>query len=123
SGGILCGMDLVELDTFERTLRVGGVEFLQEVYTDQELAYCDGRVQHLAGRFAAKEAVSKALGTGIRGIEWREMEIIHEETGRPRVCLHGQAADLAAELAITDWSVSLSYSPTMAAAIVVATHA
>lgn len=120
---VLCGVDIIELATFRRTLEVGGEEFLRGIYTDEELAYCNGKVKRLAGRFAAKEAISKALGTGIRGIDWREMEVIHEETGCPRVQLHGQASDLADELAISSWSISLSYCRTMATAFVVATCA
>jgi len=85
------GVDIIEIERIEAVLRRHGERFLQRVYTPAERAYCRGRVPELAARFAAKEAVSKALGTGLRGIAWQEMEILGDERGKPLVNLHGRA--------------------------------
>ncbi|MBA2681647.1 MAG: holo-ACP synthase, partial [Ktedonobacteraceae bacterium] len=90
------------------------------VYTDGELALCSDRVPQLAGRFAAKEAISKALGTGVRGIYWDEMEVLSDQYGCPFVSLYGRAAARAEHLRLCSWSVSISHSPTLAIAFVVA---
>jgi holo-[acyl-carrier protein] synthase len=86
------GVDAVEIDRIARSLERFGERFLRRVYTEREVFYCRGRVPELAVRFAAKEAISKALGTGIRGIVWREMEILPDRRGKPLVYLHGAAA-------------------------------
>jgi holo-[acyl-carrier protein] synthase len=114
------GVDIVELGRFERVLRRHGDRFLRRIYTDGELAYCRGDVSRLAARWAAKEAVSKALGTGWRGIEWRELEVLREASGRPAVALHGRAKSVANKLGITRWALSLSHSSESAVAFVVA---
>jgi len=102
-------------------LRRHGERFLQRLYTPAEQAYCRGRVPELAVRFAAKEAVSKALGTGLRGIAWREMEILGDETGQnPWFNLHGRARARAEELGLTEFAVSLSHSRDYAVAFVMA---
>jgi holo-[acyl-carrier protein] synthase len=102
-----------------------GQRFLSRVYTPSELAYCAGRVQALAARFAAKEAVSKALGVGMRvmsreGIGFHEAEVVNGDGGRPGVRLHGRAAELAEELGLTHWSLSISHEREYAVAFVVA---
>ena len=102
-----------------RSLR-SGERFLHRVYTERERERYGQRVNELAARFAAKEATSKALGTGIRGIRWREMEVLPNRRGKPVLILHGQAAARAAELGLTDFSVSLTHSRTDAMAFVVA---
>jgi holo-[acyl-carrier protein] synthase len=100
-----------------------GERFLRRVYTEAERERYGNRVNELAARFAAKEATSKALGTGIRGIRWREMEVLPNRRGKPVLILYGQAAARAAELGLTDFSVSLTHSRTDAMAFVVAVNA
>ena len=115
------GVDIIEIERIEAALRRHGERFLQRLYTPAEQAYCRGRVPELAVRFAAKEAVSKALGTGLRGIAWREMEILGDERGKPVVHLHGLARARAEELGLTEFAVSLSHSQDYAVAFVLAT--
>ena len=120
SGAIAVGVDVVEIGRIQRVLDDFGERFLHRVYTEAERERYRHRVSELAARFAAKEATSKALGTGIRGIRWREMEILPNRRGKPVLILHGQAAARAAELGFTDFSVSLTHSRTDAMAFVVA---
>jgi holo-[acyl-carrier protein] synthase len=114
------GVDAVEIHRISQTLERFGERFLRRVYTERELAYCRGKVPELAVRFAAKEAISKALGTGIRGIVWREMEILPDRRGKPLVFLHGRAASRAAELGLAEFAVSLTHARELALAFVVA---
>ena len=120
SGAVAVGVDLIEIARIKRVLDDFGERFLHRVYTEGERERYRNRVNELAARFAAKEATSKALGTGIRGIRWREMEILPNRRGKPVLVLHGRAAERAAELGLTDFSVSLTHSRTDAMAIVVA---
>ena len=117
---IHAGVDRVELEEFGRILALGGDEFLASVYTCEERAYCGGRLEKLATRFAAKEAASKALGTGIRAIGLGEVEVLTAANGQPRLQLRGRARDRAAVLGITSISVSLTHTSVMAEAFVVA---
>jgi holo-[acyl-carrier protein] synthase len=120
---LVCGVDIVELERFARVLEVGGTRFLHRVYTKAELTFCAGRLPQLAVRFAAKEAISKALGTGIQGgIHWGEMEINSDLHGCPFVSLYGHAAARAEQMHIGTWAVSLSHSPHVAIAFVVASR-
>jgi holo-[acyl-carrier protein] synthase len=114
------GVDAVEIDRIARSLERFGERFLRRVYTEKEILYCRGRVSELAARFAAKEAISKALGTGIRGIVWREMEILPDRRGKPLVYLHGRAALRAVELGLAEFEVSLTHARELAIAVVVA---
>ncbi len=114
------GVDIIEIERIEGVWRRHGERFLQRIYTPAEQAYCRGRVPELAVRFAAKEAVSKALGTGLWGIAWREMEILGDERGKPLVRLHGRAQARAEELGLTQFAVSLSHSRDYAVAFVMA---
>jgi holo-[acyl-carrier protein] synthase len=120
SGDVAVGSDIIEIARIERTLAVFGERFLNRVYTERERDRYRHRVSELAARFAAKEATSKALGTGIRGIRWREMEILPNRRGKPVLVLHGQAEERARLLGFTDFSVSLTHSRTDAMAFVVA---
>jgi len=117
------GVDAVEIDRIARSLERFGERFLRRVYTEREVFYCRGRVPELAARFAAKEAISKALGTGIRGIVWREMEILPDRRGKPLAYLHGRAASRAAELGLAEFAVSLTHARELAIAVVVASTA
>jgi holo-[acyl-carrier protein] synthase len=119
SGAIAVGIDIIEIARIQRALDDFGERFLRRVYTERERDRYAGRVSELAARFAAKEATSKALGTGIRGIRWREMEIVSNRRGKPVLVLHGQAAERAALLGLTDFDLSLTHSRTDAMAFVV----
>jgi holo-[acyl-carrier protein] synthase len=114
------GVDLIEIGRIEGALARFGERFLRRIYTPAERGYCRGRPAELAARFAAKEATMKALGTGRRGVGWREVEVLADRRGRPIVRLHGRALRRAAELGLTGFAVSLSHSRGMAVASVVA---
>lgn len=118
-GRIAAGVDVIEIDRIGRALADFGERFLRRVYTERERERYATRVPELAVRFAAKEATSKALGTGIRGIRWREMEILANRRGKPVLVLHGAAADRAARLGLVAFDVSLTHSRTEATAFVV----
>lgn len=114
------GVDIIEIERIKAALRRHRERFLQRVYTPAEQAYCRGRVPELAARFAAKEAISKALGTGMRGIAWQEMEILGDERGKPLIHLHGRAKARAEELGLSEFAISLSHSRDYAVAFVMA---
>ena len=119
------GVDLIEIARVERALARHGERFLERVFTPAEIRYARSQPAELAARFAAKEAVSKALGVGMRmmargGIRWQEAEIVGDQRGKPLVRLHGRAAERAEELGLTEWSVSLSHTHEHAIAFVVA---
>ncbi len=114
------GVDAVEIRRIAAALERFGARFERRVFTPRELAFCRGRVPELAARFAAKEAVSKALGTGLRGIGWREVEILPNRRGKPQVYLYGRALSRAAELGLTHFEVSLTHTDELAIAFVVA---
>ncbi len=113
------GVDIVEIDRVKKVLARHGARFLGRVYTDLEAAFCRGRISELAARFAAKEAVMKALGTGARGVAWREIEILPNHRGKPLVYLHGRARERAARIGLAGLDVSMSHSREYAVAFVV----
>lgn len=119
-GLVSTGIDVIEIARIQRTLDDFGERFLHRVYTEYERERYRDRVPELAARFAAKEATSKALGTGIRGIRWREMEVMSNRRGKPILVLHGQAAERAARLGLYSFDISLTHSRTEAIAFVVA---
>lgn len=114
------GIDLIECERIRRVWQHHGDRLTDRLLTSAELEYvCSHRhpVPHLAGRFAAKEAILKVLGTGWRGkIEWRDMEIINEAGGRPRVRLSGECQRVARELGIADILISITHTEHCAAA-------
>lgn len=114
------GVDLVEVARVQAVLARHPARFLARVYTPQEVADCQGRAASLAARWAAKEAVSKALGSGWEGIEWTEIEIVRTPQGQPGVVLHGAARALADRLGLQQWVVSLSHTAAYAVAFVIA---
>lgn len=119
------GIDLVELTRFEQRLkRYGDEDVLSTLFTDAELEYAGKgphRIQRLAGIFAAKEAVLKALGTGwVDGIAWTDVEVGSSDTGSPIVVLHSDIALLAISKGISQWALSISNSDTFAIASVIA---
>src|SRR5262245_42350503 len=120
SGAVAVGVDIIEIARIKRALDEFGERFLRRVFTERERERYRTRVSELAARFAAKEATSKALGTGIVGIHWREMEVLPNRRGKPVLILHGQAAERAERLGLSDFSVSLTHSRTDAMAFVVA---
>jgi len=118
------GIDVVETERIRQSQERFGERFLQRIYLPAELDYCQGMKfppLHLAARFAAKEAISKAFGTGIgETIGWKDMEIVKAERGAPSVVLHGGAKAYAEELGITRVLCSLSHTEHYAAANAVA---
>jgi holo-[acyl-carrier protein] synthase len=114
------GVDIIEIRRIARALERFGERFLARVFTPAEVAYCRGRVPELAARFAAKEAISKALGTGLVGIAWNEMEVLADRRGKPLVTLHGRALARAQALGLDEWAISLSHDDGRAIAFVVA---
>ena len=118
------GTDLCEIARIERSIERFGNQFLQRIYTDAEIRYCERKVktaaESYAARFAAKEAGAKALGTGIaKGIGWREIEVTHLPGGRPALLFHGRAAERAAAMGVTAAHLSLSHGRDLAIAVVV----
>jgi len=120
-GRLAVGTDIIEIARIKRSINDFGERFLKRCYTERERAWYGNRPNELAARFAAKEATSKALGTGIVGIRWQEMEVLPNRRGKPVLILHGRAAERARQLGLTDFSVSLTHSRTDAMAFVVAT--
>jgi holo-[acyl-carrier protein] synthase len=114
------GVDLIEIERLKQVIERHGSRFLDRVYTPEELSEVGENMASLAARFAAKEAVAKALGTGIGIVAWREIEIRRGPQREPVLCLHGEARSLAESLGLTSWSLSLSHSATQAVALVVA---
>ena len=114
------GVDLIEISRIEEVIARHGKHYLDRIYTSAEQDYCGRRIESLAGRFAAKEAVVKTLGCGIGDVSWREVEILGDEQNAPVLTLHGAAAQKASELGLTTWSVSISHSQSHCVAFVVA---
>ncbi len=117
------GVDLVEVERVQALAIRYGERFLSRVFTEQELAYCRGRSPELAARFAAKEAVSKALGVGIQhqdGVGWREIQVVSDAHGKPGIELSGTAARRAGELGLSTFALSLSHTREYAIAMLVA---
>ena len=116
------GVDLLEINRLQKMKENQPAifeRFLQRVYTPQELAESDGRISYLAGRFAAKEAASKALSCGIGSIGWQSVEVLSGEFGQPLLHLHERAAQKAVELNIKQWNISISHTDNLAIAMVV----
>ena len=107
---LVTGVDIIEIDRVERVYAQYGERFLRRIYTAGEIAYCRGRAPQLASRFAAKEAVMKLLGTGIRGVRWRDIEVVRARGQAPSIRLHGTAAARAERIGLTDIALSLSHS-------------
>jgi holo-[acyl-carrier protein] synthase len=114
------GVDLIEIDRVGEVVRRHGARYLDRVYTAAELNQARGNSPSLAGRFAAKEAVAKALGTGIGPVGWQEIEVLGDDQHAPTLRLSGAAQARADELGIRQWSVSISHSMTHAVAFAVA---
>lgn len=114
------GIDIIEIPRIQAAFDRYGDRFLERVFTPAEVAECRGRAESLAVHFAAKEAASKALGTGIGLVGWREVETLHKRSGEPYLVLHGRAEQVAIILGLSTWTISLSHSRDNAIAVVVA---
>lgn len=114
------GVDIVEIQRLEQVNPAIRERFIRRVFTPLEIELARGSYASLAGRFAAKEAVSKALGTGIGPVSWQDIEIRRDASGAPVLHLHGRAAEVARLLGLTTWSVSISHGRTHAVAMAVA---
>jgi holo-[acyl-carrier protein] synthase len=115
------GIDIVETARIRQMVEEHGHRFLDRCFTPEEQAYCARNpkryFEHLAGRFAAKEAVLKVLGTGWRGgIAWTDVEVIKEPSGQPKIVLTGESLRIATGLGIARWHVSISHIETHATA-------
>ncbi|MEM7306082.1 MAG: holo-ACP synthase [Planctomycetota bacterium] len=119
------GMDLAQIDRIAEVLERRGERFVARVFTEAEQAYCDRRsarrAQHYAGRFAVKESVMKALGTGwAHGVRWRDIEVVRAPGQAPKVALHGRTAEIAAQLGIARIHITITHDAGIAAAVAVA---
>ena len=114
------GGDIIAIPRVRLVFVRYGQRFLDRVFTAGEIAYCRGRTSNLAARFAAKEAAMKALGTGIRGVAWKDIEVVRHESGAPSIQLHGRAKNRAQRLGIQEMALSLSHSRKYAVASVIA---
>lgn len=114
------GIDTIEISRLNEIQAPIRKRFIERVYTPKEVAQARDRADVLSGLFAAKEAVSKALGTGIGHVRWQDIEILHLPSGQPVVALHGNAKIAADELGLSTWSVSISHDRNKAVAVAVA---
>ncbi len=118
------GIDIIETARIKGVLDRHDQRFLTRVFTEWERAYCRRNILHLSGRWAAKEAVSKVLGLGIRGVGWREIEIKRTPLGQPIVALHGRAEERRRALGLAaPLAVSISHIRDLAVAVAVGTRA
>lgn len=113
------GIDMIAIPRVRAALERHDGRFLRRVYTPEEVAFCRGRVPELAARFAAKEAVMKALGTGARGVGWREIEVLPDRRGKPLVYLYGRAKERAERIGLRALDVSVAHERDFAVAAVV----
>jgi holo-[acyl-carrier protein] synthase len=114
------GIDMIEIARIERAISRHGDRFLHRFFTEQEIQFCQGRPARLAGRFAVKEAVSKALGTGIGEFNWIDVEVVSDGLGKPELLLHENARDMASSQGLIHWSISISHTETYAIGLAVA---
>jgi holo-[acyl-carrier protein] synthase len=112
------GIDIAEIDRMEAAIARHGAPILERLFTPAEVAYCEShknRFERYAGRFAAKEAAMKALGTGwSRGVRWRDIEVSREPSGKPTLKLAGAARKIADGLGVRNISVSITHSGNLA---------
>lgn len=114
------GVDIVEVNRIDRAILRHGERFFERFFTLQELVDAHGHTPALGARFAAKEAVAKALGTGIGEVGWKDIEIINGPQKEPILKLYGEAARVSTALGVSAWSVSLTHTHEHAAAVAVA---
>lgn len=121
---VLCGVDIIEIDRVRQSFETCGDSFRNRVFTEKEIEYCESkklvRFESYAARFAGKEAVSKAFGTGIgKGVKWRDIEILNDAQGKPHVLLSERADEIYKEIKAKGISISLSHCKEYAVAYVV----
>jgi holo-[acyl-carrier protein] synthase len=117
------GIDIAEVPRIQQSIERFGDRFLQRIYTEGEMRYCEGkanRAERYAARFAAKEAAMKALGTGWNhGVRWRDCEVVRLPGGRPTMKFYGKAAEFAARLGVKNAALSISHTADQAIAQVI----
>lgn len=117
------GIDIAEVPRIQQSIERFGLRFLERIFTEGEMQYCDSkanRMERYAARFAAKEAAMKALGTGWNhGIRWRDCEVVRMPSGRPTMQFHGRAAEFAAKLGAKNTALSISHTAEQAIAQVI----
>lgn len=117
------GVDITEVDRIQAAIERHGEAFLRRVFTAEERAYCEQfkkKYERYAGRFAAKEAAMKALGTGWRrGVRWADLEVVREKSGRPALALAGEAAKIAEQLGVKHIALSITHTESQALAQVI----
>ena len=116
---LITGVDIIEINRIKQVSAIYGERFYNRIFTVDELVYCRGRAPQLASRFAAKEAVMKALGTGIRGVGWKDIEVKRKRGMAPFIELHRRARKRATQIGLKDLTLSLSHSKEFAIATVV----
>jgi len=116
---LITGVDIIEIKRVKKVSIRYGERFHNRIFTNNELAYCRGRAPQLASRFAAKEAVMKALGTGTRGVSWKDIEVKRQRGMAPYIELHRRALKRATQIGLSDLTLSLSHSHDFAIATVV----
>ena len=107
------GIDIIEIERIAKVIERRGTHFIKRIFTRNEERSGDHAITYYAGRFAAKEAVVKALGTGFRGISWQDIEILNDSLGKPYVTL---AVDVARRFGSPELLISISHSKTSACA-------
>ena len=115
------GIDMIEIARIKKAVARWGERFLHRVYTDPEIKFYGKKPQSLAARFACKEAVMKLLGTGRKGVNWREVETLSHPGGKPLINLYGRAQNKANQLGLKEIAVSISHSKEYAIASVIGT--
>jgi holo-[acyl-carrier protein] synthase len=117
------GIDVAEVDRIKAVVEAQSERFLKRVYTPAEVAYCEqfkNKYERYAGRFAAKEAAMKALGTGwSRGVRWVDVEVVRQRGGRPTLALKGEAKNIADRMGVKNIAVSITHTATQAFAQVI----
>lgn len=117
------GMDIVEVERIRTGIERYGKRFIERIFTDNEIDYCNNKKTsyiHYAGRFAVKEAFSKAIGTGFnKGLTWQDIETINSLSGKPEIITKGKAKDMLKELGIENTFVTITHTKTICAAVVI----
>src|SRR5690242_20968239 len=117
------GVDIAEVDRIQKAIERYGETFLRRLYTQKERDYCEqfkNKCERYAGRFAAKEAAMKALGTGWRrGVRWVDLEVVREKSGRPTLAISGEAAKIAKQIGVMSVALSITHTATQAMAQVI----
>lgn len=123
---IKIGTDICQINRIKTAYKRFGKRFLKRVLTENEIKYITSSkknlIYRLAGRFAAKEAISKVLGTGLRGVYFKEIEILREKSGAPKVLLHKRAKKISQDKKLSNFEVSISHEKDFSIAIAIALH-